>query len=228
MQATYLITHSPEKNTIQQLIFQLHKDIEQGINIKQIFFYGDAVAIGTQTSYTHEISQLIGLTDENDITLSICSAGFQKRHYHLSDTAKQDFSFKGLGQFIAENSSIDLARLVPQTITNLNKTTEKSTYTLLISIRYLCYPNNLKELLDIALVSASYNITTAVFINAALITVLQQQTDPTIEQVFNMLADFSVRLFSDTEHMLYEQTVTATNWEQLQQSSQHHYAFHSL
>lgn len=228
MQATYLITLFPDESMVQKLICQLHKDIEQGIDIKQIFFYGDAVAIGTLTSYTNKLKRLIALTDQYDIMLAICSAGFQDRQYHLSDIAKQDFSFKGLGQFVAESRSIDLARLVPQITETPKKITDKNTYTLLISITSSYDSSHLKEWLNIALVSASYQMTTAVFITSTLISALQQQTDPAIEQTFNMLGDFNVTLFSDKENTLYGQSITATNRENLQQNSRHHYDFNSI
>lgn len=228
MQATYLITQPPTDSIMQTVIGQLQRDIQQDVAIGQLFFYADAVSIGTLTEYSAAITNLIELADAHDMILSICSAGFQKRQYQLSPLAEQDFTFKGLGQFIAESRHADIARLIPSLAANslaANLSSSAPTYSLLVSLTQADTAMNLKEYLDIALVSASYEVTTAIFIDNALMRLLQRQTDAAIELAFNMIADFDIPLFSDKKTTLYECTATAANLADLHDNSQHHYPF---
>lgn len=98
----YLITAKPDSNKLIKAVRQLQYDIEQKQKIGQCFFYADGVFVATLESYPAAIEALIDLAMAADIDLYVCSAGFQKRGLVLSSAGKQDFIFKGLGQFIAE------------------------------------------------------------------------------------------------------------------------------
>lgn len=111
MQCTYLLTQTAKHHRTQAAAKQLSNDITQGYHITQLFFYADAVAIATMDHYSEAYNTLMTLADQQDIALHICSAGFQQRGLVLSDRAKQDFVFKGLGQFIAELSSVNHVRV---------------------------------------------------------------------------------------------------------------------
>lgn len=102
MQSTYLIISAPESDKIDAAAMQLQADINGGLAVRQLFFYSDAVVVGALGDYPEAVQALLAVAENHDIALNVCSAGFQKRGYHLSDNARQDFAFKGLGQFMAE------------------------------------------------------------------------------------------------------------------------------
>lgn len=79
----------------------------------------------------------------------------------------------------------------------------------------------LKEFLDIALVSASYDVPTAVFFSEAVVTAVQTTPTVELEQAVNMLAEFDIPLFAETEARIYEHTVLAQPLSALKQCSQH-------
>lgn len=81
----------------------------------------------------------------------------------------------------------------------------------------------LKEFLDIALVSASYDISTAVFINHTVIEHIQQNPSIELEQSFKMLTEFSVPIFSEQPNECYGTAVTADCLDNLRQQAQHHF-----
>lgn len=103
MSQIYLITSPLCKHLYHRLYQQLSADLSQSIAISQCFFYSEAVAIGELLEYPQDFSAFIALADDYNIPLNICSAAFQKRQYQLSPLAEQDFTFKGLGQFVAES-----------------------------------------------------------------------------------------------------------------------------
>lgn len=71
-------------------------------------------------------------------------------------------------------------------------------YQNLIIIKNPASELHFKEALDIALVSASYEMSVAVFIDEKVIENDEYQSSVELAQSFNMLAEFSVPLFSDT------------------------------
>lgn len=98
----YLITAKPDSNQLIKAVQQLQYDINNNHKIGQCFFYADGVYVAADENYPTAIETLIDLAMAKDIDLFVCSAGFQKRGLALSSAGKQDFIFKGLGQFIAE------------------------------------------------------------------------------------------------------------------------------
>lgn len=110
MHISYLITSAPESPKIKQACAQLRRDIAAGFDIGQLFFYSDAVAIGSYENYPTAAEDLLDIADENDISATLCSAGFQLRQLSISDIGQQDFTFKGLGQFIAETQHAESIR----------------------------------------------------------------------------------------------------------------------
>lgn len=111
MNCTYLIVSSPEHQKITDAAQQLSDDLSNKHQIKQLFFYSEGVAIGQLEDYPQACEDLMDLADSHRIPLYICSAGFQKRDYQLSSLGEEDFTFKGLGQFIAESQSSDTIRV---------------------------------------------------------------------------------------------------------------------
>ncbi len=111
MQSTYLIISLPTAEKITDAVYQLQKDVAEGYDIGQLFFYSDAVILGTLEQYPAAIQELLDIAEDNHIPLHLCSAGFQQRNYRLSTLAIQDFSFKGLGQFIVESQHADALRV---------------------------------------------------------------------------------------------------------------------
>lgn len=111
MQTTYLIISSPNSTAMLAAMRQLCADISDGYHVGQLFFYSDAVALGTLDCYPEAVQQLLDYADEHDIAVHLCSAGFQKRGYQLSVCAQQDFAFKGVGQFMAEIRQSDHIRV---------------------------------------------------------------------------------------------------------------------
>lgn len=99
------------------------------------------------------------------------------------------------------------------------------TYTHLISISLPNRPLQIKEWLDIALVSASYDVPTALFLDEKLIAELKNQPHIEIIQALNLLADFSIPMFSQQADTLYQQTIEASSLISLQRVSQHHLSF---
>ncbi len=110
MYINYLITAAPDSHRLYDASIRLRQDIDSGFDIGQLFFYSDAVAIGAREDYPAPAQQLLELTEQHDIPITICSAGFQLRQLTLSDLARQDFTFKGLGQFVAESQRADAIR----------------------------------------------------------------------------------------------------------------------
>lgn len=111
MLSIYFIVAPPSETFFCSLYQQLSDDIQKGFTVSQCFFYADAVAIGTLPAYPKKLQDMMILADEQDIALNLCSAAFQSRHLTLSDLAKQDFVFKGLGQFIAESQTANHIRV---------------------------------------------------------------------------------------------------------------------
>ncbi len=110
------------------------------------------------------------------------------------------------------------------------------TYTHLIALTKPANELQTKEYLDIALVSASYEISTAVFLTHPVIHKLQQTETALLRQTFNMLAEFSIPLFTEplfteplfTEPLLAEnhtrlfgQVITAIDFDALCRQSKH-------
>lgn len=111
MSVTYLIISSPNSRQFQQACQQLQTDVEHQRQISQLFFYSDGVNIGGETTYSDEMTKLLNLAEAHHIPLYICSAGFQKRQLVISDLAVEDFTFKGLGQFIVESQNTQTIRI---------------------------------------------------------------------------------------------------------------------
>lgn len=100
-------------------------------------------------------------------------------------------------------------------------------YTHLIGIQSSCSELLLKEYLDIALVSVSYDIATAIFLSADVIDSIQQNNSPVLEQSFNMIADFGLAIYTDqpTSTVLYQQQLHSSTLADLQHISKHHFIF---
>lgn len=86
-------------------------------------------------------------------------------------------------------------------------------------------PLQTKEYLDVALVSASYDITTAVFLSDAVASALRDAPSVEIEQAFAMLEEFSVTLFAESEQSLYGQQLQIGNLATLQRHCRHIFYF---
>lgn len=101
-----------------------------------------------------------------------------------------------------------------------------SVYTHLIIIQQPASDLHFKEALDIALVSASYDIPTAVFIDSAVIKPYQEKpASAELEQSFNMLAEFNVGLFSNKAVTFFQQPLQLTDLYNLQTTAKHHLFF---
>lgn len=111
MHYAYMITAPVESPRFNQALVQLCTDIAAQITISQVFFYGDATAIGTLDEHSDNFQDMIDLADEADIALHICSAAFQRRNYRISSLGQEDFHFKGLGQFIVETTAAEKIRV---------------------------------------------------------------------------------------------------------------------
>lgn len=107
----YLIIASPDSEALGKAAIQLRNDLDSGNRIEQLFFYSDAVVLGSLHDYPPPAQALLALAEDHDIALHLCSAGFQKRAYQFTALAEQDFAFKGLGQFIAESQTADVLRV---------------------------------------------------------------------------------------------------------------------
>ncbi len=105
------------------------------------------------------------------------------------------------------------------------------TYTHLIALTKPANELQTKEYLDIALVSASYEISTAVFLTHPVVNKLQQTETALLRQTFNMLAEFSIPLLTEplfTKPLLAEnhtrlfgQVITPIDFEELCRQSKH-------
>lgn len=114
MHCVYFITAPPTEDFLRSLYRQFADDVGQGKVISQCFFYADAVAVGELVDYPDSLVEFVDLADDNDVNLNLCSAGFQSRQLQLSDIAKQDFNFKGLGQLIAETQNAAQIKVLSQ------------------------------------------------------------------------------------------------------------------
>ncbi len=97
----------------------------------------------------------------------------------------------------------------------------KTTYTHLIVLKNSRDSLSIKEFLDIALVSASYDLCSAVFFDAVVVNALQQSTDIALKQTFHMMAEFAIPLFAEVSTTLYEQPLKPVLLSQLQADSRH-------
>lgn len=95
------------------------------------------------------------------------------------------------------------------------------TYTHLIAITQPVSDLHFKEYLDIALVSASYDSTCAVFIANTAALPHVDENNPTLAQSFNMLAEFDVPLFSEHSISVYQQALSACDLADLTAISKH-------
>lgn len=89
---------------------RLSEDVNSA-DVEQIFFFSTATEVASYKSYGENLSQLVQMADDNDIELYVCSAGFQARNLKYSALGQHDFQFKGLGQFIAQTSSVEAIRV---------------------------------------------------------------------------------------------------------------------
>lgn len=78
-----------------------------------------------------------------------------------------------------------------------------------------------KEFLDIALVSASYEIPTAVFFSDIAVQTLGDNTSAELLQIFNMMAEFEIPLFGEHSTVLQEQALGQHSLSALKENSQH-------
>ncbi len=99
------------------------------------------------------------------------------------------------------------------------------TYTNLVSITQPNSTLHIKEWLDIALVSVSYDIPTAIFIDSEVISYLHQNPCTDIEQSFNLLKDFEAPIFSQNDGTIYGQKLSANSISSLNALSLHHFSF---
>lgn len=234
----YLIAAPPSSKAIQSAHIQLQKDFEAGQQVGQLFFYGDSVIVGTLSDYPTTLQALLNLAETHNVGIFLCSAGFHKRRLRLSAIAQQDFIFKGLGQFIAESQTAQVLRQFHEgrttppalpcptsvsTASAVSVTTPK--YTHLIALIDTQSLLSIKEFLDIAVVSASYDISVAVFMESTVITYLKKETHKEknieLEQVFKMIGEFQVPLFSTQTTSLYQQKMLTASLTDLQTDSQH-------
>ncbi len=100
------------------------------------------------------------------------------------------------------------------------------TYTHLIALTKPAGELQTKEYLDIALVSASYEIKTAVFLAYSVINKLQQSETALLRQTFNMLGEFSVPVFAgppytENDSQLFEQMILSIDFDELCRQSKH-------
>ncbi len=104
---SYFITSIPDEACLTSAGKQLQQDIAEDYHISQCFFYGDAVEIATLNEYSPAAEKFIDLVESQQIPLHICGAAMQKRHFHISQLGQQDFTPKGLGQFIEESKTAE-------------------------------------------------------------------------------------------------------------------------
>lgn len=100
-------------------------------------------------------------------------------------------------------------------------------YTHLIAIQHCQSQQILKEYLDIALVSSSYEIATVIFLDHTVVAFIQQQNSPVMEQTFNMINDFSIPLYTNkpTDSVFYAKPWQIQSLSYLKTHSQHHFIF---
>lgn len=111
MKTIYLITSPINSEAISAASAQLQADLSAGHVVQQLFFYADSVAVGAVTDdYSDNIQALIDVAEAHHLPLYLCSAAFQKRSLRLSELGEQDFTFKGLGQFVSEMQVADCVR----------------------------------------------------------------------------------------------------------------------
>ncbi len=103
----YLFTSPPDDDCITSAIKQLNKDIEEKNQINQCFFYSDSVSIAIMNEYSDTVETFIDLAEKQQIPLYMCGAAIQKRQLTISPLGQQDFTSKGLGQFIEETKNAD-------------------------------------------------------------------------------------------------------------------------
>lgn len=83
----------------------------------------------------------------------------------------------------------------------------------------------LKEFLDIALVSSSYDKKTAIYLSSEVITQIKAMDDTNLAYSLNMLADFKVPIFSEKADKIADLTVTVADLSMLQSNSQNIFPF---
>lgn len=83
----------------------------------------------------------------------------------------------------------------------------------------------LKEFLDIALVSSSYDKQTAIYLSALVVKQIQTLEDTNLAYSLNMLAEFSVPIFSEKSAELINLVVKEANLSELKSSSQNIFPF---
>lgn len=100
-------------------------------------------------------------------------------------------------------------------------------YIHLIAINHHHSADVIKEYLDIALVSRSYDIPTAIFLHNSVVNKLLQRSEVVFEQTFNMIAEFDISLFTNQEPkaLLYKQSLQVSSLSDLQKQSKHHFIF---
>lgn len=100
-------------------------------------------------------------------------------------------------------------------------------YTHLIAIQHCPSQLILKEYLDIALVSSSYDMATAIFLEHPVVAFIQQKNNLKLEQVFNMINDFSIDTYTDkaVSPSGYRSTWQIQPLSQLKAQSRHHFIF---
>ena len=110
MHISYFITAPPRSEKSSKALRQLTQDLIKEFVIKQLFFYSDAVEIAALEDYPLLVETFLEMAEDNNIALYVCRAGFQQRQLKLSILGQQDFSFKGLGQFIVESQDAQFIR----------------------------------------------------------------------------------------------------------------------
>lgn len=83
----------------------------------------------------------------------------------------------------------------------------------------------LKEFLDIALVSSSYDKTTAVYLGAEVIAQLQTAEDTNLAYSLNMLAEFAVPIYAQTAAKIADLSVSAADLAALKADSHNIFPF---
>ncbi|MPV86179.1 hypothetical protein [Ostreibacterium oceani] len=100
-----------------------------------------------------------------------------------------------------------------------------ATYTTLVSITQPDSPEQIKEWLDIALVSAAHDISTAIYISTQNATALQANPKPDIEQTWNMIGEFKVPIFSESCITLFSCHSQSASLDTLTSLAKHHFSF---
>lgn len=95
----------------------------------------------------------------------------------------------------------------------------------LIAINEIYSELEIKEFIDIALVSASYDKSTALFLSAEIVVFIQSIKDTNLSYSINMLEEFAIPIFSEKPTTLANIQVKVTSLAKLQTLSKNNFLF---